>query len=160
MNKNRFALCLVVAAALLVTLGGALIFSLIKIGDLNERITSLNAQIPEQMPLAAEGMIYIRGTGYFHYRLVDIPVTETVFRGVTFAPNSPGEGTTITAPLAYWLTVRFADGTEEQMQYVGFYSDLAININITQHTGPRAGVMLIFDSLHKASIYLLVSEST
>ena len=160
MNTSKNAICFVILALLLVTLGGVLIFSLIKICDLNERITSLNEQNLEQMPLAAEGMIFIRGTGHFHYQEVDIPATETVFRGVTFTPNSPGEGTTITAPLAYWLTVRFADGTTEQLQYVGFYSDLSVNVNITQQAGPRAGVMLIYDSQQKASVYLLVSEST
>jgi hypothetical protein len=158
MNTNRNAICLVILGLLLVTLGGTLVFTLIKISDLNERITELNDQFPGDSPLAEEGMIFIRGTGYFYYQEVDIPLTGTVFQGVTFTPNSPGEGTTITAPLAYWLTVRFVDGTTEELQYVGFYSDLAVNINFTQHESPKAGIMLVYDSTNRASMYLLVSE--
>ena len=114
----------------------------------------------EQFILANQGNIRVDGRGYFYYQRVFAPLTgPTVFQNVTFTPYVPT--VTITAPVTYQLTVTFADGASEQLQNVGLGNTSNIDINVTQHNNPSAGVMLVWQDVGGSLnpvIYLLVSE--
>jgi len=80
---------------------------------------------------------------------------------VTFTPFSYGTGTTISAPVGYWFTVTFADGISEQLQYVGLGNTNNVDINITKHNNPAAGVILAWQDVGGSLtpfLYLLVSQ--
>jgi hypothetical protein len=60
---------------------------------------------------------------------------------VDFTTYTPAE--TVSAPVAYWLTLTFPDGAQEQVMYVGLLSDRLVDIQLSQHENPRAGVMIV-----------------
>jgi hypothetical protein len=109
-----------------------------------------------------QGNIRVDGRGHFSYQRVFTPITEaTIYQGVTFTPFTYGPGTTITAPIGYWFTVTFADGSTEELQYVGLGQTDNFSINITKHDNPAAGVMLGWQDVGGGltpCLYLLVSE--
>jgi hypothetical protein len=90
------------------------------------------------------------------------PLTDTTtYHGVTFTPHTPGPNTTILAPIAYWFTITFADGSSEQIQEVGLGQVNNIDIKITEHDNPSAGVLLVWQDVGGSLmpfLYLVVSE--
>ena len=114
----------------------------------------------EPFMLADQGSIRVDGRGYFNYQRVFAPLTgPTVYQNVTFTPYVPTG--TIIAPVTYRLTVTFTDGVSEQLQNVGLGNTANIDINVTQHNNPGAGVMLAWQDVGGSLspvIYLLVSE--
>ena len=106
------------------------------------------------------GYIRVDVRGYFRYQRVFAPLTgPTVYQNVTFTPYVPTG--TIIAPVTYRLTVTFTDGVSEQLQNVGLGNTANIDINVTQHNNPGAGVMLAWQDVGGSLspvIYLLVSE--
>jgi hypothetical protein len=123
---------LVLLAALVLALGA---FSGCSVTD--DTNTSTNTG---SAALAEQGRIHIGGEGYFNYQHVT-RFWNGDFEGVTFTTYSPAE--TVSAPVAYWLTLTFADGAQEQVMYVGLLSDGLIDIQLSQHENPRAGVMIV-----------------
>ena len=114
----------------------------------------------EPFILADQGNIRVDGRGYFNYQRVFAPLTgPTVYQNVTFTPYVPTG--TIIAPVTYQLTVTFADGESERLSNVGLGNTSNIDINVTQHNNPSAGVMLVWQEVGGSLtpvIYLLVSE--
>ena len=107
--------------------------------------------------LEENGTVRIQGRGAFYYMQISNDFRENiVFHGVTFVPL-PSPGTTVTAPIAYWVRAQFADETSEELIDVGFRSDYKVNIALTNHDNPTAGVMMLYDSIGEAFLYLLVS---
>ena len=114
-----------------------------------------------QLTLNDEGNIGVDGRGYFYYQKVLTLTATTTYHGVIFTLNTPGPGTTILAPIAYWFTITFADGSSEQIQEVGLGQVNNIDINITEHDNPSAGVLLVWQDIGGSLtpfLYLLVSE--
>ena len=75
--------------------------------------------------------------------------------------GGPGQGTTITAPISYWIIAQFQDGTTEELRYVGLGDTKNINISVTMHGNPRAGVLQGWQQVEgslRNVIYILVSE--
>lgn len=124
---------LILLLTLVVALGATLAWSLVRDNNAGETTGSA--------ALADSGSIFIRGEGYFHYQHVPMFWNGTI-QGVTFTTYSPPGGT-VTGPVAYWLTLTFADGSQEQLQDVGLLSTGQIDIDLTQHNDPRAGVMIV-----------------
>ena len=114
----------------------------------------------EPFMLADQGNIRVDVRGYFRYQRVFAPLTgPTVYQNVTFTPYVPTG--TIIAPVTYQLTVTFADGESERLSNVGLGNTSNIDINVTQHNNPSAGVMLVWQEVGGSLtpvIYLLVSE--
>jgi hypothetical protein len=116
-------------------------------------ISTVQLQYPDS------GIIMLDGKDY-RFQRVFTPIKEpTLYQGVVFSPYIP-EGT-LTGPVAYWFTVRFADGTEEQLQYVGLGNLEHVSIKFTKNDNPQAGVMLAWQRIEGSLnpvIYLLVSD--
>jgi hypothetical protein len=107
------------------------------------------------------GSIRLDGEGYFHFQRVFGNISQpTFYQGVIFAPHHEAPGVTSTGPIAYKIDVQFADGAVETLQYIGLAFDGNVDINLTKHTGPAAGVMLAWHNVGAINqfIYLLVSE--
>jgi hypothetical protein len=115
-----------------------------------------------KLTLPDQGNIRVDGRGEFNYQRVYKTITEaTTWQGVTFTPFTYGPGTTITAPVGYWFTITFADGTSEQLQYVGLGNTDNVDINVTKHNNPAAGVILAWQDVGGGLtpfLYLLVSQ--
>ena len=115
-----------------------------------------------KLTLPDQGNIRVDSRGEFNYQRVYKTIAEaTTWQGVTFTPFSYGTGTTISAPVGYWFTVTFADGISEQLQYVGLGNTNNVDINITKHNNPAAGVILAWQDVGGSLtpfLYLLVSQ--
>jgi hypothetical protein len=113
----------------------------------------------EQLMFPDKGIIWYDGKYYTFQRVFDSIDEPAYYQGVIFAPyvsESP-----ITAPVGYWLVVTFADGTVEELQYIGFADQNQVNFRFTKHDNPRAGVMLASQYVGgglRWVEYLLVSE--
>jgi hypothetical protein len=122
--------------------------------------TVSTGSIPFTLP--DEGIINLAGVGFFNFQRISQPVTTPInFHGVTFTAGGPGPGTTITAPISYWIIAKFQDGTTEDLRYIGLGDTKNININMTMHGNPRAGVLQGWqqvDGSLRNAIYILVSE--
>ena len=124
---------------------------------------AINESTLEQIMLADKGTIRIQGAGNFYYQRVDVVFNEDVlFQGITFIPYVEyllSKGTTISGPVAYSVLVEFDDGTSEVLQYVGYTSDFEINMAITDHDSPYAGVLMMHDEAGETFMYFMVSET-
>jgi hypothetical protein len=115
-----------------------------------------------ELALADDGFVHVDGKGDFTYRRISYPVTAPVtYQNVTFTPNN--QTVTMSGPIVYWFIVEFADGSSEQLEYVGLRpSNFTLDITLTKHTNPTAGVMLSWQTLDneiQPVIYLLVSSN-
>jgi hypothetical protein len=115
-----------------------------------------------QFTLPDEGIINLAGVGYFYFQRISQPITAPIsFHGVTFTQGGAGPGTTITAPISYWIIAKFQDGTTEDLRYIGLGDTKNININVTMHGNPRAGVLQGWQQVNgslRNVIYILVNE--
>jgi hypothetical protein len=108
------------------------------------------------------GFISISGYGgYFNlqrvYGYIDQP---TYFQGVVFAPHQESPGVTSTGPIAYKIDVQFTDGTVEVLQYIGLGNTNTLDVNLTQHEHPNAGILLAWQDISGGLtrvMYLLVN---
>lgn len=116
---------------------------------------------PEPLVFPDSGFIKIGYDGYFKFQRVFDSIDEaTYFEGVIFTPHD--FGVTPSGPIAYSLDVRFADGTVEWLQNVGLGWESNIDIRVTKHENPKAGVILAWHEVNgglRSVLYLLVSEN-
>lgn len=115
----------------------------------------------EPLVFPEHGNIKIASYGYFNFQRYDRISEETEFKGVIFAPHQEQPGVTSTGPIAYKIDVKFEDGTVETLQNIGLGSENNIDINLTQHENPRAGIILAWHDGEGGLIrvlYLLVGE--
>ena len=123
--------------------------------------TSTSTTSTQAFVFPEQGNIRINGEGYFQFLRSDQISGNTTFENVVFAPHKEQPGVTSTGPIAYKLDVRFADGTVEVLQYVGLGNENDIEINLTKHASPNAGILLAWHNVNgglSRVIYLLVSE--
>jgi hypothetical protein len=114
--------------------------------------------VPLEFP--DNGILHCEGKYFYFQRVFDSIDEPTYYRGVIFAPKDWG-GITPTGPIAYWFKVYFADGTDEELMYVGLGDENQVDFTFTKHDNPKAGVMLAFHVVGgslSSVIYLLVSE--
>jgi hypothetical protein len=108
------------------------------------------------------GNIRIGGDGYFYFQRVYGYITQpTYYQGVIFSPHQGEPGVTTTAPVAYSIDVQFGDGEVENLLWVGLGFTDHVDISLTKHTQPRAGVLLAWHDVNSSLaqvMYLLVSE--
>jgi hypothetical protein len=120
------------------------------------RVTVNKTELAEQIAGTEEGVIEIEGAGLFYYQSDMNPLDEDIFQGITFS-SYIGAGTTVTGPVNYWLWVEFDDGAKEDLNNVSLYvGNYGIDINLTEHKNPQAGVMFI-TSNDIYEIYLMIS---
>ena len=115
----------------------------------------------EPLVFPDQGNIRINGYGYFHFERVGSISEEIDFQGVVFSPHREQPGVTSTGPIAYKVDVQFADGTIEVLQSVGLGNEKNIDINLTKHENPKAGIMMAWHNVNSGLtrvLYLLVSE--
>ena len=107
--------------------------------------------------LNESGIIQIKGIGDFCYQQAYINDSENiVYQGVTFEFVSY-EKNVNKGEIIYSILAKFEDGTNEQLEYTGYTSDFDINIYITSHDNPYAGIFLLCDNIGETFVYLLVS---
>jgi hypothetical protein len=89
------------------------------------------------------GYIRISGEGLYKFQRVYGDINQpTYFEGVIFAPHQEAPGITSTGPIAYKIDIQFADGTVEVLQYIGLGNANNLDISLTKHEHPRAGILL------------------
>jgi hypothetical protein len=130
--------------------------------------TSSATTTVEPQVIPDSGYMRISGEGYFKVRrvtdtrpLFDQSAGAVNFEGVTFTAHVEAPGTTTTGPLAYKIDVQFADGAVEVLQYIGLGNIDYIDINLTRHENPKAGILLSWQNASgslQEVFYLLVSE--
>lgn len=111
----------------------------------------------EPLQFPDNGIIHIDGKYYHFQRVFDSIDEPTYYQGVVFTPLVPDT----TAPVAYWFKVSFADGTDEELIYVGLGNENQVDYTFTEHDNPRAGVMLTSHVVNgglRWVMYLLVNE--
>jgi hypothetical protein len=126
-------------------------------------VTQTASALNGDVLLADEGFLTIDGTGSFYYQRFDGEIGEGIlFHDVIFTRSYyVQDGTTVTQvvmPLMYNITVEFQDDTTEILSFVGLPAENAINVNLTQHDSPQAGVMMVTVD-RTVYTYILVSTT-
>jgi hypothetical protein len=115
----------------------------------------------EPLVLPDSGYVRLTGYGYFKFQRVFEPLDEpALYEGVIFGPHREPPGVTSTGPIAYKIDVQFTDGTVEVLQYIGLGNTNTLDVNLTQHEHPNAGILLAWQDISGGLtrvMYLLVN---
>ena len=117
---------------------------------------------PVEFIFPDNGSIKLDGFGYFNFQRVFTDIQEpTIYKGVIFSPHITEQGITISGPVQYWFDLKFSDGAIEQLQLVSLGSENNIDINLSKHDQPKAGVMIVWHDVKgglQQILYLLVNQ--
>jgi hypothetical protein len=143
---------------LTIIFGSLFAYEFVQVNRLEKEVSDLKSY-SSTTTVPEEGLIYFLGFGDFEYKMVsEMKEGESItYKNVTFTDLPLNE--TYTGCSVQFFKFSFTDGSSEVSQITLCPTSFEPKMYFTNHTNPRAGVMVSFgDSPIARGIYLMVND--
>lgn len=149
---------LIIFVVLTLIFGSLSVYEFIQVNNLEKEVSDLKSS-SSTTTVPEEGLLYFFKFGDFEYKMVsEMKEGESItYKNVTFTDLPLNE--TYTGCSVQFFKFSFQDGSSEVKQITLCPTSFEPKMYFTNHTNPRAGVMVSFgDSPIARGIYLLVQD--